>query len=438
MKNGKNRIKENGQSILPEKALGFLRAGRGSSASKGEFRSNITKLYLYRFFESMLFAIPVFVLFLTENGLSMTQVMVLQSAYLAIIILLAVPAAAFSDLYGRRNALILSSLLFLIGWSAYAFGRGFTGFLLAEAVLAVSAALYDSSISGYVYENVKCLGRKADYKKIWGNVVAITSFMVGLASLFGSLAGRNSLRVPMLLTVVPVAIGLAVSLTLKKTRCRIRRRGSCSGHISATYLFVRNHKELRPFIFHFSLMGGIMFSMYFMIQPYLVGVGLPVALIGIVYLGMSIAQAIGAKASSFIERKAGLRQSLVSVLSAPVLVALLYASTDSLLGVLLPVASAFFLGLMDPVFMDFVNARIGSHNRSTVMSFKMFIWGTSAAIFSPFAGLIVDTFGLDAAFLVMAIVFAINAAAYIRLAGKAAKAEKALKQQGGARTAGRI
>lgn len=93
-----------------------------------DLSGNIVKLYLFKFVTSFLFFVPVIVLFFQENGLSMTEVMVLQSLYSVSIIILEIPTGYFADYYSRRRALIFSSVFLTSGMSIYSLGTGFGSF----------------------------------------------------------------------------------------------------------------------------------------------------------------------------------------------------------------------------------------------------------------------------------------------------------------------
>ena len=58
---------------------------------------NVKKFYIYQFFYSLDFLLPVVVLFLSSKGLSMSEIMLLQSIYAVGVVLLEVPTGAFAD-----------------------------------------------------------------------------------------------------------------------------------------------------------------------------------------------------------------------------------------------------------------------------------------------------------------------------------------------------
>ena len=84
-----------------------------------KLQSNIWKFYLFDIFGAMLFAVPIIVLFWQENGLSLTQIMILQSLFSIAMVILEIPTGYLADIYGRKNILLLSAISFLVAvWSA--------------------------------------------------------------------------------------------------------------------------------------------------------------------------------------------------------------------------------------------------------------------------------------------------------------------------------
>ena len=73
-------------------------------------KNNIWKFYIYKILRNIVFFVPIIVLFWQENGLSMTEVMVLQSFFALAIVFLEVPTGYFADVFGRKRSLILAGI----------------------------------------------------------------------------------------------------------------------------------------------------------------------------------------------------------------------------------------------------------------------------------------------------------------------------------------
>ena len=72
---------------------------------------------------------PVIFLFFTENGLSMTQILFLQSIYAIFTVILEIPTGTIGDYFGRKLSVSLGTFIFAFGIGIYSFGNSFTFFL---------------------------------------------------------------------------------------------------------------------------------------------------------------------------------------------------------------------------------------------------------------------------------------------------------------------
>ena len=125
---------------------------------KKVLESNIWKFYLYRVFNCLVFVSPIFILFYQQNGLSMTQIMILQSVYTAVILLAVIPAGIVADYIGRKKVLIANTFLFSLAWALYALSSNFWSFFFCEIVIALSSAMWTASGTAFFYDTLKELG----------------------------------------------------------------------------------------------------------------------------------------------------------------------------------------------------------------------------------------------------------------------------------------
>jgi MFS family permease len=72
-----------------------------------ERKLNIKKYYRFEISSMVLFATPIIVLFWQDNGLSMAQIMILQSIYSILVVVLEIPTGYIADIYGRKKSLII-------------------------------------------------------------------------------------------------------------------------------------------------------------------------------------------------------------------------------------------------------------------------------------------------------------------------------------------
>jgi MFS family permease len=145
-------------------------------------RGNIGKLYAFSVLKMTLFPMAVITLFWKDQiGLSLTEILLLQAIFSVACILMEYPSGYLSDRIGYRRALILASLLAIVGWSLYATARSFAGMLLAEIVLGAAWAFISGSDTALLFETLRARGWDESYARFDGrmNGVAQTGEAAG-------------------------------------------------------------------------------------------------------------------------------------------------------------------------------------------------------------------------------------------------------------------
>jgi len=132
------------------------------------YEANIWKFYLFKIVSTMDLTVSTFVLFLLGNNLSMTQVMTLQTIFVAIVFILEVPSGVFADLFGRKLSLALAMLCASISYIIFGFGTNYWTFLIAMVVIAFCWALTSGADSALLYDSLKEVKKEKQYAKIFG------------------------------------------------------------------------------------------------------------------------------------------------------------------------------------------------------------------------------------------------------------------------------
>ena len=180
-------------------------------AKKQNLKANIWKIYLFEILAGMFFSIPIIVLFWQNNGLSLTEVMVLQSIFAVITVILEIPSGYFADIYGRKKTLIFASIMGFIAITTYSLGHNFYHFLVAEIFFALSVSFTSGTVSAFVYDTLQNLGREKEYKKIWGNVLFYGMIALALSNILGGFIAKIDFRyalytsIPFFALMIPLA-----------------------------------------------------------------------------------------------------------------------------------------------------------------------------------------------------------------------------------------
>src|SRR5512146_2582756 len=101
---------------------------------------NIPKFISYQFFNGFIFFAPVLVLYLQSKGLTMTQILTLQSVFAFGMVIMEVPTGAFADRHGKRTSLVLGSFCFAVGLALYGMSSYLLQFIVCEVCTYIGAA----------------------------------------------------------------------------------------------------------------------------------------------------------------------------------------------------------------------------------------------------------------------------------------------------------
>ena len=239
-------------------------------------------------------------------------------------------------------------------------------------------------------------------------------FYERISSVFANVAGGMMafyfLRLPIYLSIVPAVIWVVLTLFLREPK----RHGEDFekwGH------FVRifkesffGHVELRWFILYTAFPAGISLAAFWLFQGYMEFVALPIVFFGVLISLMNIVGAFMAKYAHVIEEKISLIGVIILV---PVLFCVAWGSLaflDSVWAVGLILLSSAAWGFSNPIFSDFVQTRVSSDRRATIMSVMSLFGRLMFVITAPIVGWVADLWDVQVALLASAAGLAVMSA----------------------------
>jgi MFS family permease len=367
-----------------------------------KIESNIWKFYLYRFFSCSIFVIPIFILFYLDNGLSMTQIMVLNTAYTFVMMITVIYAGVVADKIGRKKVLVANSIFFFLGWFLFAFSHSFFHFLVCEILMALSAAFWSASGTAFFYDSVKEIGKEKQFKKLYGNVVSINYIVWGISALIGSYIASADFRNVFIITGIFSFLAFIITLTFREPKGYSKETHYIT-HLKETALFIIRSSRVRIFVLCSSIVFAVFLIGSIFYQPYLKSISLPLVYFGLIYFFMEISAAVGSKISHKLEIKLGEKKILIFLLALMVLSFFGMTKVAVLIGVVFPIMMYFASGIFEPVITDYINKLVKSYHRATVASINSLLQELIATVLSPFFGYIADAWSLNAALLASSI-----------------------------------
>ncbi|MFP3524217.1 MFS transporter [Pantoea sp. SIMBA_072] len=146
------------------------------------------------------------VIYMLQNGLSVSQVGLLKTFQGIIIVFLDIPLSYFSDRYSRKFSISVS-ILFSSAWLlTMAVADNFWFFMLAELFNALSLGMMSGTFDSYLYDHSKNENNNISSQKIFSLYYKYQFMFMGVTSLIGATAyfyiGKSSIFISSLLMFI--------------------------------------------------------------------------------------------------------------------------------------------------------------------------------------------------------------------------------------------
>ncbi|BBM82070.1 MFS transporter [Candidatus Uabimicrobium amorphum] len=368
--------------------------------------ANIWKYYIFKTLHfSIGISIPTLVLFWQDRGLSMTQIMVLQTIFSLILLVLEIPSGYFADLFGRKISLILGGVCFFASFTIYCFSYHFYQFVIAETVIAMGLSLTSGADSALLYDTLKELDREDEYQKIWGNAMFYATTISAGFNILGGFLAAWGLRVPIIATAIMLFFMIPTALSfVEPPRSKIIvKKGYLRELLSIVKLHAISHKQIRSLLFFCAIVVCFYHSVLWLYQPYFKHTGVQLQYYGIIFALYNVFAGIVAKYSYRLERTLGMRLSLLMLMPILMLSSLAMGIWAVSFSFLFTLGHQFVRGFSQVVFSDYLNRLVPSDIRATMISVQSMISRLVYALFLTFIGMVTDKFGVQTSFYYIAI-----------------------------------
>lgn len=303
------------------------------------------------------------------GGLTLTEVMILQSWFTFSIFALEVPTGVVADLWGRKSSLILSGLISVAGFVVYALVPNIWLFILGEFLLALAFTLRSGAAEALLYDSVPESTAKKALSRNGSLVLVGLSVGPAVGSLLLNWVEPQHL---MLLTAIPFAIMVVLGLFLTEpetVKHEDRSQKFWNILISGIQFFLK-HPTLRSLAIDMGVVAAVSKMMIWLYQPLLQQQGLPLTWYGWIFAVAVVIEVVAMNFYSHLESKGKSVQNILFWSGVLPAVGLLIAGFSSVwwvsvFGMWLTIG----IGLSrKPFFSGLFNEHISSGQRATVLS----------------------------------------------------------------------
>ena len=333
--------------------------------------------------------------YLDWGKVSYTQVMILQSFYVIVVLLMEIPTGAIADHFGRKTSLTLAGISSSIATLVYTSVPNFYIFLAGEFFWALGYALLSGCDEAMLYDSLKEIDMEAKSKKFIGRLRSFEMAAIMIAAPIGSLiASKIGLRYAMRFVFFPFFSAFLVALTFREPHIKSEKeeKGKYIDTLKSGIVYFKGHKILKILAFDLISISALVFFIIWMYQPLLGKLGVPIIYFGFVHALMSGIQIPVMNGFDRLEKIFGSKKRYLffSALFPAICFILLGINNNNFLAIAIIGLTAGFGLSRNVLFQSYMNKYIESHNRATVISTISMLRSLVCAVMYPLVGLMVD------------------------------------------------
>jgi MFS family permease len=380
---------------------------------------NILRLAWMHVCTNAQFHLVVYTLFLLSKGFSTQQFFLIESGSYLVSLLMEVPTGVLSDRVSRKWSLVAASLVGLPVVPTIILSDSFWVVLVAMSVGGVSLAFASGTDVAILYDTLKALGREDEFARQTGRMQWLGSLSMAVSGVAGGFLARWDLGYAWWAYMGGQVLALLVRLALIEPPFFTPQQDQESylQHLGHSLRTAFNGGASYFILYAASI--GLFFSLGFWLwQPYLQYFALPVSAFGFLYAAMNVLGGLVSRHAHRVEARIGMRGALLLI---PMLLAAAFCLESQIRfvwGFTLIGLQTLAGGAFNPLLETYVNQRIPSTRRATVLSIKNMLRSVLFMALSPLLGYAVDAYSLPTALLLMGVTLILAAAGFALAYGR--------------------
>ena len=374
-------------------------------------QKNIRIIYAMGFFHSFLVVVPVFVPLLQGYGLSMSQVLQTQALFALTIALCEVPSGYIADIWGRRRAILLGSVLNAFGFFSLLWADTFLDFLIYEVILGVGFSLISGADLALLYDTEVYLQKRklpggAGAGKSLSRLISIEAAAAGIAGIiasvvliFSSLHGIVALQA--VTGFMPFLLGLTL-VEAPRPQERLTHRDNARQILE---LLLFGKPVVLWTAFAIAVFGLLALYVFWIYQKYWEVQGIPLAYFGYIWAAFALTVSVAARYAAVLEQRLGINAMLLLIAALPIAGILGMAFGAGWMGVMFGFAVQLSRGMSMTLFYEALNKRVPGDFRATVNSLVSLGTRATFIVTGPVLGIALDSVGITSTLLILVAVF---------------------------------
>lgn len=373
-----------------------------------DHEGNIRKIFAYSILMELPLWLPIWVIYLRDGlGFSLAQITLLDVPFFLLVVFSEVPTGAVADRFGRKFSLMLGAGCYAVAVFVLGVADNYVIVLVSYVTWGLAVTFRSGADIALLYDSLKAAGREQDFQRANSVLFAARSAALLAGLLIGApLAAATSFTFTFKASALIGVAAAVVALTMHEPR-------HAAAHHAEAYLRTLGEgvREAwrRPALRYIILYAGIVTAGTFgpltvFQQPWLAEHGVGTSGLGIWQAPPRVGGIVGALAGAWLLHRTGERAAFFALPVGIVGLNLALAGVDHSWVAVAFLGMGLTNGLQDPTLAAYVNHRIESRRRATILSVQNVVGNLMLAGLQPVGGVIADAYGLQAVFLMFALV----------------------------------
>lgn len=367
-------------------------------------KTNIRFIYLYIFFAQLFFDRALWVIYLSDSGLSMTQIGIVEALMHVAVVLFEIPTGMIADLYGRKVSLLIGNVLSIGYGGLMLISDSFSLFGVALMTLGLCMTFQSGAEEALAYDTLKEQGQEHQYTRVFGNMTALALLSLSVAKLAGGWMAEMSWELVYGAIVVVHVIALVPIFFLheperEKKEKQVNWMKQWQDQLKEGATIWRNNPTIHIPIAFFVMVVTSIVILTFYGQEYFTRIGYSATTIGVIFTAEGLLGVVMAKVAYRLEARWKFFTITYYGYALYLGFFLLYIWSPNWAIVLSFLVMSQFVTLYEPIFSNFIQNKLESHVRSTFFSMISVVESFFIMILFPLFGYMIDTIGFKLGFL---------------------------------------
>jgi MFS family permease len=329
----------------------------------------VASYYLYQVTATCVFFTPMFYVYYEERvGLALATILWLQAYYLVVRAALDLPLGALADRYSRRACLVAFAVGTALGAAILVVSPRPLTAVAAETLFAVGAAFKSGADSAFLFDGLARAGRLDLYPRTESRAQAVVSLASGAAAIVGGLLAAVDLRLPYVATVLAASASAAIIGALVEDGPAAATRPTARELVGEAARLARDTPAVRWVMALSAFAVVSSHAYYYLQQPYLRAIGVPLALFGVVFAATKAVTALVASVAHRVDEAVGPRPTTALMAATPLVGLAAMSAVAGPAGAALLLTRGVLDGLWQPLLNVYMNRLVPSRLRATMLS----------------------------------------------------------------------